>query len=144
MNENKTIEKIIEFFNDNGELFIECMEDLDRYSGYLGDDRYYEMEFINEFYNNVEPLEILQRAFFGRDDDYYTDGSGNKVYGEFNPNKDFFYFNGYGNFVSTNYKDYTHHLDEHAIRAMSDYRNYIYAIDDNDELSALFDKLAED
>lgn len=140
-----TIEKIIEYFNDNEEIFNACIEELDAYNGYLNDNRYYEMEMLNEFYHGTDPIELLQRAYFGRDDDTWTtDASGNKTYGEFNPNRDYFYYNGYGNLVSSDYKDYSAHLDEYAINAMSENRQYIDTIDDNDELSALFDELELD
>lgn len=140
-----TIKKIIDYFNDNEDLFNSCMEELDSYNGYLGDDRYYSMDELDEFYNGTEPLEILRRAYYGRDDDTYTtDSNGNKTYGEFNPNRDYFYYNGYGNLVSSDYKDYTAHLDEYAIEAMSENRSYIDTIADDDELTALFDELEQD
>ena len=103
------------------------------------------MDELDEFYNGTEPLEILRRAYYGRDDDTYTtDSNGNKTYGEFNPNRDYFYYNGYGNLVSSDYKDYTAHLDEYAIEAMSENRSYIDTIADDDELTALFDELEQD
>ena len=51
------IEKIIEFFNENDEIFTDCMEELDGYNGYLGDDRYYYMDEISEIYRDYDPLE---------------------------------------------------------------------------------------
>ena len=140
-----TVKKIIEFFNDNEEIFNSCMEELDSYNGYLGDNRYYSMDELDEFYNGTEPLEILRRAYYGRDDDTWTtDSSGNKTYGEFNPNRDYFYYNGYGNLVSSDYKDYSAHLDEYAIEAMSENRQYIDTIESDEDLTALFDELEQD
>lgn len=140
--ENKTIKKIIEYFENNEDIFNNCIEELDCYNGYLGDDRYYEMEYLNEFYNSTEPLELLQRAYFGRDDDTWTtDSSGNKTYGEFNPNREYFYYNGYGNLVSSDYKDYSYKLDHYVIESMSENRAYIDSIENDEELSALFDEL---
>lgn len=140
-----TIEKIIEFFNENDELFSDCMEELDSYNGYLGDDRYYEMDVLNEFYANCEPLELLQRAYFGRDNDTWTtDGNGNRTYGEFNPNRYYFKYNGYGNLVSTNYKDYSAQLDHYAIEAMLENIQWIDTINDNDELKALFEQMEDE
>ena len=142
---DQTIKKIIAYFEENEDLFNSCMEELDSYNGYLGDDRYYSMDELDEFYNGTEPLEILRRAYYGRDDDTYTtDSNGNRTYGEFNPNRDYFYYNGYGNLVSSDYKDYTAHLDEYAIEAMSENRSYIDTIADDDELTALFDELEQD
>ena len=101
-----TIKEIIAYFEENEEIFNACIEELDSYNGYLNDNRYYEMEMLNEFYNGTDPIELLQRAYYGRDDDTWTiDASGNKTYGEFNPNRDYFYYNGHGNLVSSDYKD---------------------------------------
>ena len=140
-----TVKKIIEFFNENEDIFNSCIEELDSYNGYLGDDRYYSMDEIDEFYSGTDPLELLRRAYYGRDDDNYTtDSSGNKTYGEFNPNRDYFYYNGYGNLVSSDYKDYSHKLDEYAIEEMSENRQYIDSIDGDDDLAALFDELEQE
>lgn len=141
----KKYEKIIAYFEENENIFNYCMEELDNYNGYLGDDRYYEMEMIDEFYSNTKPLELLQRAYFGRDDDNWrTDSRGDKVYGEFNPNRDYFYFNGYGNLVSSNYKDYSYKLDDYFVDALLENRCYIDSIDDDAKLKSLFDELEED
>lgn len=136
---------IIAYFENNEDVFNDCMEELDGYNGYLGDDRYYSMDELDEFYRDSDPLEILRRAYYGRDDDTYTtDSNGNKTYGEFNPNRDYFYYNGYGNLVSSDYKDYSHLLDNYAIEAMNENRCYIDSIDNDEELTALFDELEQD
>ena len=133
---------IIEYFENNEDIFNDCMEELDSYNGYLGDDRYYSMDELDEFYRDSDPLEILRRAYYGRDDDTWTtDNNGNKTYGEFNPNRDYFYYNGYGNLVSSDYKDYSGMLEPFAIEVMRENRDYIDSIDDNEELSDLFDEL---
>lgn len=133
---------IIKYFQDNEDVFNDCMEELDGYNGYLGDNRYYLMDELDEFYRDSDPLEILRRAYYGRDDNTWTtDSSDNKTYGEFNPNRDYFYYNGYGNLVSSDYKDYFHLLDNYAIEAMNENRCYIDSIDNDEELTALFDEL---
>lgn len=133
---------IIAYFEKNEDIFTDCMEELDGYNGYLGDSRYYSMDELDEFYKGVEPSEILRRAYYGRDDDSYTtDSNGERTYGEFNPNRDYFYYNGYGNLVSSDYKDYSALLDSWAIEAMSENRCYIDGIDESEELTALFDEL---
>ena len=138
----KTTEKIIIYFKEHEELFNDCIEELDSYNGYLGDDRYYCMDELDELYNGTDSSEISRRAYYGYDDDTYTtDASGNKTYGEFNPNREYFYFNGYGNLVSSDYKDYSAHLDEWTIGAMSENRYYIDSIYTDAELSELFDQL---
>lgn len=133
---------IIAFFKDNEDIFNEAIEDLNAYNGYLGDNRYYTMDELDELYTGTEPSEILRRAFYGYDEEtYITDGSGNREYGQFNPNRDFFTYNGYGNLISADYKDYTGYLDKYAIEAMSENRYYIDSIEQSDELAALFDEL---
>ena len=135
---------IIEYFENNEDIFNKCIEELDSWNGYLGDNRYYDMEYLNEFYRDIEPLELLQRAYFGRDDDnWHTDAHGSKHYGEFNPNRNYFTYNGYGNLVSTDYPDYSAHLDLYAVDSMLENRQYLDNIDDDDELSALFDELEQ-
>ena len=148
MNEKRTkeaiITDIIQYFKENEDVFNDCMEELDSYNGYLGDDRYYDMEELNDLYSGQEPQEILFRAFYGFDADaWMTDSRGDKQYGAFNPNRNYFYFNGYGNLVSSDYKDYSDKLDEYAVEAMSEYRNYINSIEDDDILADLFDELEE-
>jgi hypothetical protein len=140
-----TIKAIVEYFNANEDTFVECAEELDSYNGYLGDDRYYEMELLNEFYQGTEPLEFLNRVYYGRDNDTWTtDSHGEKTYGEFNPNREYFYYNGYGNLISSDYKDYSAHLDHYIIEAMCENRQYIDTIESDNELASLFDELEQD
>lgn len=148
MNEKRTkediIADIIQYFKENEDVFNDCMEELDSYNGYLGDDRYYDMEELNDVYSGQEPQEILFRAFYGFDaDSWHTDSRGDKEYGAFNPNRNYFYFNGYGNLVSSDYKDHYDKLDGYAVEAMSENRNYIDSIENDDILSGLFDELEE-
>lgn len=141
---NEIIEKIIAYFEENEELFNDCIEELDRYDGYLYDDRYYYMEDLSDLYHGCDPLELLQRAFFGWDEDSYTeDGHGNRKHDKFNPNREYFRYNGYGNLVSSDYKDYSDHLDHYAVERMAQYRTHIDSIESDSELSELFDQLEE-
>ena len=135
-------ENIINYFEENEDTFAAALEELDAWNGYLGDDRYYEMETLDELYSSTEPLELLYRTFYGYDADAWNyDAHGEKTYGAFNPNRNYFYYNGYGNLVSSDYKDYSDHMDEYTIEAMLDNIDYIDTIDDDDELRTLFDAL---
>lgn len=135
---------IIEFFKENENVFNECIEELDMYNGYLNDGRYYSMDELDELYTETEPSEILCRAYYGYDaETYTTDGSGNREHGQFNPNREYFTYNGYGNLVSADYKDYSGYLDNYAIEAMIKNRDYIDTIEDNEELAELFDELEQ-
>jgi hypothetical protein len=135
---------IMDFFRANEDIYTDAMEELDSYNGYLGDDRYYSMDELDELYSGAEPSELLRRAYYGYDEEVYTTGSsGNKTYGEFNPNREYFRYNGYGNLVSADYKDYSGQLDKYAVENMSENRCYIDSIDHSAELAALFDELEE-
>ena len=139
----EVIESIIEFFKENEEVFNDCIEALDSWNGYLGDDRYYCMDELSELFPH-DPVNLLQRAFYGYDSEtWHTDSHGEKEYGAFNPNRDYFTFNGYGNLVSADYKDYSDHLDSYFVESMADNRANIYEIADYDELVDLFDELDE-
>ena len=145
MEREQNIQAIIDWFKDNEDTFNDCIEDLDSYNGYLGDDRIYSMDELDELYNGQEPTEILRRAFYGYDaETWHTDSHGEKEYGPFNPNRDYFTFNGYGNFVSMDYKDYSDYLGERAVEAMAEDRGNLYYIDNDPELSELFDALEEE
>lgn len=138
------ISAILDYFKDNEDVFNDCIEELDGYNGYLGDERYYYMEELDEFYCNTAPSELLQRAFFGYDEDDWTlDRYGNREYGAFNPNRDYFRFNGYGNLVSSDHKDYSAYMDHYAVEEMQEHRGDIYTLENNSELSELFDALEE-
>ena len=127
--------EIMELLQNNNDLLIEVIEDLDSYNGYLGDDRYYDMELLDEFYKGVEPLELLYRTFYGYDaDSWHTDSHGEKQYGAFNPNRDYFKFNGYGNLVSAYYKDYSDRIDRWLIDELSENVNNLCSIEEDDEL----------
>lgn len=144
-NETRTREQIaadiMGFFVDNESAFIECIEDIDNYNGYLGDDRYYEMEMLDELFSGDAPTEILRRVYYGHDaDTWHTDSRGEKEYGEFNPNREYFHFNGYGNLVSSSYKDYSCFNDIYLVQALSNNREHIVSIGEYEELAELFDE----
>ena len=144
---DKAVENILDYFKENEEVFNDCIEELDSYNGYLGDDRYYCMVDLDEIYSGTDPTEILTRAFYGCDENnYITDSYGRKEYSAFNPNREFFRFNGYGNLVSSDYKDYSAQLDKYAVESMLENRRDIYTISDDPDLEELFDalKLAAD
>lgn len=68
------------------------------------DDLVYDMADFNDVYYNVEPEEIARRCFYGHDE--YGDES------SFNPNRAWFYFNGYGNPVSVEYLGWNNYADK--------------------------------
>lgn len=138
----KIIATAIAYFEENENDFNSCIEELDSYNGYLNDDRYYDMDELSEIYHDADPIELLNRAYFGYDaENYITDESGNKQYMSFNPNRDYFTFNGYGNLVSADYKDYSAYLDSYFIESLYENADEIYSLPD--EIKELFETAAE-
>lgn len=126
MNESTKKELLVLFENDE-ELFNQTIEELDSYNGYLGDNRYYLMDELPELFNGYNAIDLLNRAYFGRDNDsWHTNSHGEKEYYSFNPNREYFTFNGYGNLISSNYKDYSVYLDEYFIENLIENQNYLY------------------
>lgn len=142
LNKEEALARIQEYFKENEDVFNACIEELDSWNGYLGDDRYYDMDELDELYHDKEPSEIIARAFYGYDETYNKndDGDGNP----FNPDRDYFRFNGYGNLVSSDYKDYTDLLDKYVIEQMAENRDEISTIDETEDLADLFDALDEE
>lgn len=138
------INDIIKLFAEDEELFNSCIEELDSYNGYLGDNRYYSMDEINEFYSNTDVADLMQRIFFGySEDETYTDEHGQIKHCQFNPNQDYFTYNGYGNLVSAWDKDYYDFLDEWFIEDLTQHRQEVYSIEDDARLVELLDELEE-
>jgi hypothetical protein len=134
--------QLMELFEQDEQLFNAAIEELDSYNGYLNDNRYYSMDELNEFYNGTEPLELLQRVYFGYDaDTWTTDSSGNKTHSEFNPNREYFKYNGYGNLVSSDYRDYSHLLDDDFIEDLIENAEHLYL---DDEIMNIINGAAEE
>lgn len=119
-------QELKDLFEDNEELFNETIEELDSYNGYLGDNRYYFMEDLTDYIDTSDLWSsLIYRMFYGRDDDcYITNSQGEKEYSQFNPNRLYFYYNGYGNLILSDYKDYSNYLDDEFIDNLLE--NYQY------------------
>lgn len=138
------INEIIKLFTEDEEVFNNCIEDLDSYNGYLGDDRYYNMDELKEFYYNADVMDLINRVYYGySEDETYTDEHGQIKHCQFNPNQDYFRYNGYGNLVSAWYKDYMVFLNEYFIDDLLQYRQEVYSIEDDARLVELLDELKE-
>ena len=113
------------------------LEELDSYNGCLDNDRIYPMEMLTEFYSHDD--EGMWSLIWGIRCGY-DEGSGDAPREGFNPNAPFFYFNGYANPVSVWIKRYD--LDPDDV-ATSGYLDELTALDEEPELKALFEELAE-
>lgn len=137
------IDDIVTYFEDNNpDMFTEVIEDCDDWDGFLGDDRWYSTDDLEEVLDGRPIVEILNMAKFGEDlDDWHYDSHGKKVFASFNACRDWFRFDGCGNLVSTNWKDYSDKIDRYAVEEIEENRGHLTSIDDYDDLVALFDEL---
>ena len=87
MTRKQAITTYVENLN-KGELAY-LLQYMNGYDGCFDDCVYYDMDEFDDFMSNYSPMEIAQRIFFGN----------------FNPNHDFFRFNGYGNLESADWLD---------------------------------------
>lgn len=141
---NDAIQKLLDYFKDNEDDFNACLEELDNEIGYINEDnKFYPMEMLEFVIDISDLMSVLNMCYFGDDlDDWHYNGN-RKVYGSFNPNRDYFSFNGYGNLCSSNWKDYSDYITEETILEMLENRDDISYIYDNEDLSELFDDLEE-
>lgn len=136
------IAAILAIFKEDNEFFADTLEELDDWNGFLGDDRWGNMEELDEIFSEKKATDILMRAFYGYDaDTWHTDSHGEKEFGAFNPNRDYFRFNGYGNLVSSDNRDYSDYCDEYTVEELEREYYRLDTICDNDELNELFEEL---
>lgn len=72
-----------------GDDLAQLLQHMNAYDGCFEEATYYDMDEFDEFMSNYTPMEIAQMIYFG----------------EFNPNDDYFRFNGYGNLESADWPD---------------------------------------
>ena len=152
------LERVQSYFEDNTEEFNETIEELDSWNGYLGDDRYYYMDELADFYLPAFTVStirdaakareafdnLLNRIYYGHDaDNYTTDEHGEKHYGEFCPNREYFTYNGYGNLVSTDYKDYSAYLSKSFVEEVYDNQSHINIPEEVQEIFDEYDSQEE-
>lgn len=128
-------DEIIAYYKEHDAEFVEAIEELDSWNGYLGEDRWNDMDYLDDIIkcSSEDAVYWLNRAYYGSDE-----GGGS-----FCPNRDYFKFNGYGNLESSDWKEYDDFLDRWAIREMAEELEHIDAIAENgtDELTNLFTSL---
>lgn len=105
------------------------------------DDDIYSMDLFDEIYANYEPSEVATRVFYGHDE--WNDES------SFNPNREWFYLNGYGNPVSIDYVGYNEYADKFMcplvdVAGIIDYIIETEDALDNDEIQDLLDEYGEE
>ena len=118
-------EKILEVLKgmEDGDLISVWNEYCDKCNMY--DDRIYYMEEIDDLFSGQDVTYILNRAFFGHDQ--WSDNS------EFNPNRAYFTFNGYGNLISLDWISYNEYADSFG-DCIDDSALVDYIVENNDSL----------
>lgn len=108
------------YFENNEEDFIQAIEELDNWNGYLGDDRCYPMCELDDFFCGTTVSEFLKRI------------------GEnFTLNAEYFYFDVYG-VESCDEKDYSDLLTKSFVEELYDYRNKLWL--ENNGIKEIFDE----
>ena len=121
-----TTEKIIKYLEENEELFNRLIEELDSWNGCLGDDRWNNMDELNELLYGVEPTDIIRMT----------------NHGDFDINDSYFRYDGYGDLESAYSVDYTDHLDKYFVNELVSERSHININDS--ELEFMLESLEEE
>jgi hypothetical protein len=116
MNREELKQAIENYFleNEDENVFNEMVEARMSYDGWHGDDEIFYMDELIEIMpcnNNDDLINLLNRVRYGYDGDSCIDENGNHT-DPFDSDSEYFYFNGYGNLVSTDEKDYSDFMDE--------------------------------
>ena len=108
--------KLMNYYRENSSDFLDDIEELNNWNGCLYDDRVFSMDDLNDVLQDINPSDILSSAFYGYDEPVNKDDQRQP----FNPNRNYFYFNGYGNLVSTDKIDYSDYLDDYFVQEIID------------------------
>lgn len=111
---NKQLQEVINYLKENEELFNDLIEDLDDWMGYLGDERCWDMDTLDELVNSMKISEFAE-SIRGNHFDVYDN-----------------YFRGdvWNGIESCAEKDYSHFLDECFIDEVLEYRDRLHIEDD--------------
>jgi len=93
--------EITNYLEENEQEFICLIEELDSWNGYLNEDRWEDMDFLDDYLCNESALDLI---ILGRN-------SGSDFY----PGDNYFRFDVYGNLESTNYKEYNDYISDYFI-----------------------------
>jgi hypothetical protein len=136
---SKLVETLLNYYCEHDDDFNHDIEELDDWKGCLGDGRIEPMYMLDEFYKNKDSTEILRNAFFEYDNAY----SKSEQRETFNPNRKYFYFNGYGNLVSTDEREYNDYLYVDYIQDIIDNEHHLFLSDGAQEIIDDYDELKE-
>lgn len=123
-------DKLFEYFINNQDAFIEVIEALDDWCGYLDFRRWYYIDDFNELFYDYQPLFIASRVAFG----------------DFNPMHEYFSFDGNGNLISGYKKRYDDFLDIYFLDKLAEeYGNlHLEGYETLDSLICKYKRIFED
>ena len=122
------IKKAYAYYEENPDDFNRDIEELDSWNGYLNGERYYEMDFLDEYHYGVSLSEFL-----GRLDN------------EFRLGDDYFYYDGLGNLCSADEIDYvSDYLYDSTIEDIYENRSHLDLTDEIEEIFDEYDNGKED
>ena len=118
-----TTNDLLEYFEDNEEEFIEVIEELDDYNGYLADDRYYDMDEFDYILSDKSPSTIVEM-----------------LSDDFNICDEYFRFGMYG-LESADFKDYSEYLEYWFIDEIIKLRDHLCL---SEEVEAIIDSIDDE
>ena len=85
---------MIDYWESHNDSFSQVCEELDSYDGFLGDNRLYSMDELDDLLDDTKPSDIVRM-----------------IDNDFNYADNYFYYDGYGRLRSTDEKDYFNYVD---------------------------------
>ena len=89
------------------ENLLTMVQEINAYNGSMEHLELFEMELFNEIMSGFEPIDIALKTY----------------YGGFNPNDEYFRFNGYANLESLSYYDLEKELIDYENEIIEEYNN---------------------
>ena len=113
-------QELLNYYKGNSEDFADDIEELDSWNDCLYEDKIFSMDELDEVLQNINPSDILRMALFGHDESH-----GNLIKSSFNLNRDYFHYNGFGNLVSTDERDYSDYLNDYFVQEIIDNKSHL-------------------
>ena len=134
LNEKNFEKELKELLEKNESVLNEIVSCLNSNDGSFENDVWYDMDMLDDYLSGMSAWEVLRLGFYGSDED--------RENSSFNPMRNYFRFDAYGNLESCDYIDYSYLIDDVVEIIMNDtdvVDNVLYVIDDSDELTEIYD-----
>lgn len=112
-------QELLNYYKRNSEDFADDIEELDGWNDCLYEDKIFSMDELDEVLQDIKPSDILCSALFGHDEAH------GKIKSTFNLDRDYFRFNGLGDLVSTDKRDYSDYLNDYFIQEIIDNKSHL-------------------